>query len=45
MSKATSYGARKAAKKRFPKQPHSTRAFTKADYDALPSDPNRKPIN
>ena len=45
MSKATSYGARKAAKKRFPKQPHSTRAFTAEDYQRLPNIPNRKPTN
>lgn len=43
--KAISIGARKAAKKRFPKLPHSTRAFSKVDYDALPSVPDRKPTN
>lgn len=43
MSKPVSKSARKAARKLFPKQPHSTRAFSKADYDALPNEPNRKP--
>jgi len=45
MIKATSYGKRKAAKKRFPKQPHNTRPFTSVDYEALPNEPNRKPTN
>ena len=43
MTKATSKRTRKAARKAFPKQPHSTRPFSKADYDALPNLPNRKP--
>jgi hypothetical protein len=28
--------ARKAARKLFPKKPNTTRAFTSADYSALP---------
>lgn len=43
MQKPTSKKQRKQAKKFFAKQPHSTRAFSKADYDNLPSDPQRKP--
>jgi hypothetical protein len=43
MKKATSNKTRKAARKAFPKQSHSTRPFTSADYAALPSEPNRKP--
>ncbi len=35
MNKATSKRTRKAAKKLFPKLPHSTRPFTKTEYDAL----------
>ena len=34
--KATSKRTRKAAKKLYPKLKHSTRAFSKADYDLLP---------
>jgi hypothetical protein len=37
MKKATSKRTRKQAKKLFPKLPHQTRPFSKADYDALPS--------
>jgi len=36
MKKATSKKTRKVARKLFPKQPHSTRPFTLADYNALP---------
>ncbi len=36
MTKATSKRTRRAAKKLFAKLPHSTRPFSKADYDALP---------
>jgi hypothetical protein len=43
MTKATSKKARKAARKAFPKQPHSTRPFSAKDYEALPNEPNRKP--
>ena len=43
MKKATNNKARKAARKAFPKQPHSTRPFTSEDYKALSNEPNRKP--
>lgn len=41
MSKATTKKAKRAAKKLFKKQPHSTRPFTMADYDALPKGNNQ----
>lgn len=34
--KPTTKKAKKAARKLFAKKPHSTRAFTSADYAALP---------
>jgi hypothetical protein len=37
MNKATSKRTRKAAKKAFPKVARQERAFSKFDYDALPS--------
>jgi hypothetical protein len=36
MKTPLTHRARKAAKKLFTKQPHATRAFTHADYLALP---------
>jgi len=36
MTKSTTHKQRRAAKKLFPKKPHSTRPFTPEDYEALP---------
>jgi hypothetical protein len=36
MKKVTTHRTRKAAKRLFPRKPHSTRPFTSDDYQALP---------
>lgn len=43
MNKATSKRQQKRAKKAFAKNHHNTRPFTTEDYNALPSNPERKP--
>jgi hypothetical protein len=39
--KVLSKSGRRAARKLFPKVKQATRPFSKADYDVLPSIPNR----
>lgn len=41
MNKPTTKKAKKAARKLFAKPKHTTRAFTMADYDALPKGENQ----
>ncbi len=38
MNKPITKRAKRAAKRLFPSQPHSTRAFTSEDYKALPKE-------
>ena len=40
MTKAISKKQRRAAKKLFPRTPHTTRPFTSEDYKALPKGEN-----